>query len=111
MSGMDEWDNDPTVRAMRMVFKEIEDAQERFFSRMEINSYDQRIRHWRETALIIFERAVSYANRVGILINEKTASDIYLHCLARIMRSDGIDILEAFLPKPKGLEGILKEVL
>jgi hypothetical protein len=111
MSGMDEWGKDPAVRAMRKVFKEMEDAQRTFLGCMGIESYDPRIRHWRETALVLFERAFSHANRVGMLINEKAASGIYLHCLARIMRSEGMVVQEAFLPDSTGIEEIFKEAL
>jgi len=111
MSGMDEWGRDPAVRAMRKVFKEMEYAQGVFFNHMGIENYDPRIRHWRETALVLFERAFSHANRSEMSINEKTASKIYLHCLARIMRSEGIGIKESFLPDSIDIDGILKEAL
>jgi hypothetical protein len=111
MSDMDDWGKDPAVRAMRKVFKEMEDSQGIFFRRLGIGHYDTRIRHWRETALVQFERAFSHASRAGVLTNEKTASEIYLHCLARIMRSEGIDIQDAFLPDSIGIEEILKEAL
>jgi hypothetical protein len=111
MSGADEWGKDPAVRAMRKVFREMEDAQGEFFSRMGIGDYDPRIRPWREKGLVLFERAFSYANRAGVLPNEKAASEIYLHCLARIMRSEGVSIHKEFLPGVIDIEEIFKEAL
>jgi hypothetical protein len=111
MSGVDEWGKDPAVRVMRKMFKEMEDAQGIFFSRLGTGHYDPRIRHWREKALLLFERAFSHANRAGMLINEKTASEIYLHCLARIMRTEGVAIQEEFLSGVIDIEEILKEAL
>jgi hypothetical protein len=111
MSDIDEWGKDPAVRAMRKVFKEMEDAQGEFFSRMGIGNYDPRLRHWREKALALFEKAFSFANRSGMQINEKIASEIYLHCLAQIMRVEGVDILDDFLSGRLDIEAILKEAL
>jgi len=109
MSGVDEWGKDPAIKAMRKVFKSMEDAQGVFFSRLEINSYDPHIRLWREKALVLFEKTLSRANKAGMSINDKTASDIYIHCLARIMKAQGIVIPETYLPEPSGIEGLLKE--
>lgn len=109
MSGVDEWGKDPAVRAMRKMFKSMEDSQGEFFSRLGINGYDPHIRFWREKALVLFEKTISRANRAGMSINEKTASDIYIHCLAHIMKAQGIVISETYLPEPIGIEGLLKE--
>jgi hypothetical protein len=111
MSGSDEWGKDPAVRAMRKVFKEMEAVQDEFFIRMGIGNFDPSLRHWREKALVLFERAFSYANRSGVVINEKIASEIYLYCLARVMRAEGVDVQDDFLPGKKDIERILMEVL
>jgi hypothetical protein len=111
MSEVDEWGKDPAVRAMRKVFKAMEDAQGEFFGRMGIGNCDRRIRNWREKALVLFERIFSNTRRPGVLSNEKVVSEIYLYCLARIMRSEGINIPETSLPETMGIEEIIKEEL
>jgi hypothetical protein len=111
MSGVDEWGKDPAVRAMRNVFREMEDAQSEFFCRMGTGNYDPRVRHWREKALILFEKAFSYASRLGKQIDEKIASEIYIYCLARVMMAEGVDVQDDFLPGKKDIEKILMEVL
>jgi len=42
MTGADEWGRDPTVRAMKKIFRAIDDAQREFFNLMEIDRYDHR---------------------------------------------------------------------
>lgn len=111
MNDIDEWGRDPAVRSMRKVFKGMEDAQREFFDRIGIHNYDPRIRSWREKALALFEKAFSRANNAGLIISENTASNIYLHCLAHVMGNQGMELAENFLPKPTGIEDILKEVL
>lgn len=98
MNYVDEWGRDPAVRAMRTVFKGMEDAQREFFDRMGIDRFDIRIRSWREKALDLYEKAFFQAHNSGKAINEKTASNIYLHCLARVMKGEGLEIPDDYLP-------------
>jgi len=92
MENADEWGRDPAVRAMRKVFRGMEDAQGEFFSRMGIHRYDPRIRLWREKALVLFEGEISPANNSGLTVNEEIASNIYVKCLARVMKAQGMEI-------------------
>lgn len=92
MKNADEWGRDPAVRAMRKVFKGMENAQGELFSRMGIHRYDPRIRLWREKALALFEDAFSRANNNGLIVSENTSSNIYLQCLARVMKAQGMEI-------------------
>lgn len=111
MTVVDEWGRDPAVKAMRKIFKVMDDAQRELFTRMEIHRYDPRIRPWREKALVLFERAFSHANRAGMSVNEKTASDIYIYCLTHLMRASGVEISDTNLPDRAGIENVLKEIL
>ena len=111
MAGTDEWGMDPTVSAMRKIFRAMDDSQREFFNRMEIHRYDPRIRPWREKALVLFEKAFSHAGRAGVSFNEDTASIIYLHCLAEVMRAQGIDVPYINLSDKAGVEDVLKEIL
>jgi hypothetical protein len=47
---------------------------------------------------------------MGIPVDEQTASAVYVHCLAKVMGSDGIKIPAGLLPETKGVENILGEV-
>jgi hypothetical protein len=110
MTDMDEWGKDPSVQFMRKVFKEMEKAQHELLQRLDITPYDLRIRRWRDQALSLFERAWGVANRMGIMIDEHTASLVYVHCLAKVISAERINIPPGILPEAKNVERILKEV-
>ena len=108
MTDIDEWGKDPSVQIMRKVFKGMENAQHELLKRLDITPYDLRIRRWRDQALALFERACGVANRMGITIDEHTASVVYVHCLAKVMSADRINIPPGILPEAKSVERILK---
>jgi hypothetical protein len=107
---MDEWGRDPSVQAMRRVFKEMEESLEDILGKLDISPYDHRIRGWLEKALAKFERARGVANQMGIIMNEQTAPVVYAHCLAKIIASEGIEIREGILPADKVSERLINEV-
>jgi hypothetical protein len=107
---MDEWGRDPSVQAMRRVFKEMEESLEDILGKLDISPYDHRIRGWLEKALAKFERARGVANQMGIIMNEQTAPVVYAHCLAKIIASEGIEIREGILPADKESERLIHEV-
>jgi hypothetical protein len=107
---MYEWGKDPSVQIMRRVFKEMEKAQHELLKRLNMNIYDLRIRRWREQALALFERAWGVANQMGITMDEHTASLVYVHCLAKVVVADRINIPADILPEAKSIEKILKEI-
>jgi transcription initiation factor TFIIIB Brf1 subunit/transcription initiation factor TFIIB len=111
MHDSDEWGKDPSVRIMRTVFKEMEKAQQALLSRLDISSYDLRIRKWRETSLALFEQAWGVANRTGISMDATMASAVYVHCLAKTIGSEGNEIPEGIVPEGKEIERLLKEML
>ena len=110
MTDTDEWGKDPSVQIMRRVFKGMEKAQHELLKRLDITPYDLRIRRWRDQALALFERACGVANRMGITIDEHTASAVYVHCLAKVMGAERINIPSGILPDAKSVERIFKEV-
>ena len=110
MTDMDEWGKDPSVQIMRKVFKGMEKAQHELLKRLDIMPYDPRIRRWRDQALALFERAWGVANRMAITMDEHTASAVYVHCLAKIMGAERINIPADILPEAKSVERIFKEV-
>ena len=106
----DEWGKDPSVQIMRKVFKEMEKAQHELLKRLDIIPYDLRIRSWRDQALALFERTWGVSNRMGVTMNEHTAPAIYIHCLAKIMGSEGINIPAGILPEAGKELRVFKEV-
>jgi len=110
MADMDEWGKDPSVRIMRKVFNGMEKAQHELLKRLDITPHDPRLRRWRDQALVLFERAWGVANRMGIPMDEHTASLVYVHCLARVMGAERINIPIGILPEAKSVERIFKEV-
>jgi hypothetical protein len=110
MTDVDPWGMDPSVQILRKVFKGMEKAQQEFLKGLNILPYDLRIRRWREQALVLFERAWDVANRMGVTMNEQTASAIYIHCLAKILGSEGINIPAGILPEVEKELRVFKEV-
>jgi hypothetical protein len=107
---MDEWGRDPSVQAMRKVFKGMETSLEEILEKLDITPYDHRIRRWLEKALVKFESAWEIANQTGIIMNEQTAPVVYAHCLAKIIASEGIEIREGVLPADRESEKLINEV-
>ena len=94
----DEWGRDPAVQMMRKVFGRMEHAYGALLKELQLSPFDPRMRQWRETALVICERAWAYATRRGTDMSEEIASDLYAFALARVMGSEGINITEGLVP-------------
>jgi len=107
----DDWGRDPSVQMMRQVFSRMEVVQEEFLKHLNIAPLDARLRHWRETALGCFERAWVYATRRAIHFEEEKAAAVYIHCLARGMALEGINIPPGALPQDQDIEMLLTEAL
>ena len=105
----DEWAKDPSVRMMRKVFEKMEGAQSAILADLNVSSFDERVRPWRERALIIFERLWSYAARKGISMDENEAASIYVFSFTRVMGSDGVEIPERLLPRQPDISKIFEE--
>jgi hypothetical protein len=110
MMGMDEWGRDPSVQAMRKVFKAMETSLEEILKRLDISPYDNRIREWLEKALAKFERSWSVAHQMGIPMDEETAPAVYARCFAKVIGSEGIEIPRGLLPQEKEAERLVHEV-
>jgi hypothetical protein len=107
---MDEWGRDPSVRAMRMVFKEMEKSLDDLLEQLNIDPLDHRIRVWLEKALIKYERAWGVASRMGIRMDENMAPAVYAHCLLKVIGLEGIKIPERLLAIEKDTERLIIEV-
>ena len=91
---MDEWGRDPSVRAMRRVFKAMEASLDDLLEQLNISPLDPRIRGWLEQALAGYERAWGETSRAGMRLDEKMASVLYSGCLVKVMASQGVKIPE-----------------
>ena len=103
MGDMDEWGRDPSVQAMRKVFREMEKARGELLDRLYISPYDTRIRAWSEKSLALFERSLRNTGQRGLIFDKKMAADLYITGLAGIIRSEGIEIPESFLPEKNNI--------
>jgi hypothetical protein len=108
MSFEDEWGHDASVQSMRGVFSSMEEAQQELLLCLNISFLDRRLRRSREQALVLFERAWSKAVREGMM-GEKDAAPLYLHCLARTLRSAGVEVSEELLPRDAKIIHLLKK--
>jgi len=106
----DEWGHDPSVQSLRRVFSFMEEAQRELLRHSNISFFDQRLRHSREQALELFERAWPSGVRKGMM-SEKDAAPLYLHCLARALRSAGVEVSEEWLPRDEKMIRFLQKEL
>ena len=97
---MDEWGRDPSVKAMRRIFKAMEISLNDLIEQLNISPFDYRIRGWLDQALAKYERAWGEASRRGVDMDEKMASAVYVHCLVKIIGSEGIKISESLITPP-----------
>ena len=104
----DEWGDDASVQSMRRVFSSMEEAQRELLLCLNISFLDRRLRHSREQALELFERTWAKAVRKGMM-GEKDAAPLYLHCLARTLRSAGVEVSEELLPRDERITHFLKK--
>ena len=106
----DEWDRDPSVRAMRRVFAAMEAAQKEFIKNLDLSIFDPRMRRWRERALAAFDASWARTARTGVELSETETGALYIHCLGRIMTREGMEVPPEILPGSEKLQKILKEV-
>ena len=108
MPFQDDWGHDASVQRMRRVFSSIEEAQRELLLCLNISYLDRRLRPSREQALELFERTWPKAVRKGMM-GEKDAASLYLHCLARTLRSVGVEVSEEVLPKDEKIIHLLRK--
>jgi len=108
---MDEWGRDPSVRAMRGIFKTMEDAVDDLLKQLNISPLDHRVRGWLEQALANYERAWVEARRQGVPMDEKMATAVYGHCLVKVIGADGIKIPDKALAMESDVGELIREVV
>ena len=106
----DEWGRDPSVQVMRRVFAAMEAAQKEFIKNLGVSPYDHRLRRWRERARAAFDASWARTARSGVELSEREAGAIYVHCLGKIMTTEGMDAPPETLPQSEKLKKILREV-
>jgi hypothetical protein len=109
MDNPDEWARDPSVRMMRKVFENMECAQSTILTDLNVSPFDERVRSWRERALVIFERLWAYALRKRVSMDGKEAANIYTFSLIRVMDSDGMKIPEKLFPRQSDISKLFEE--
>lgn len=107
----DEWGHDPSVQSMRRVFSFMEEAQQGLLKRLNISLFEQRLRRARKQALELFERAWPLAVRKGMMMNEKDAAPLYIHCLAKALSLVGVEVPKDLLPRDEKIIHFLQEKL
>jgi hypothetical protein len=108
---MDEWGRDPSVRAMRGIFKTMEDSVDDLLKQLNISPLDHRVRGWLEQALAKYERAWAEARRQGVRMDEKMATAVYDHCLVKVLGAEGVNVPESRLIVNQDVERELSSLL
>jgi len=108
---MDEWGRDPSVRAMRRIFKTMEDSVDDLLKQLNLSPLDHRVRGWLEQALAKYERAWVEARRQGVRLDEKMAAAVYAHCLGKVVGADGIKVPASRVTIDKDVERLMSEVV
>jgi hypothetical protein len=112
VNNVDDWGIDPSVQYMRQVFSRMEIVQKNLIEKLEISSFDTRLRNIRENAKLLFEGVWYKADREKLdLRDDDTPEKIYSYCLAWYLNNVGIEVPENFLPNDKRISTIIKEVL
>ncbi len=111
MSFQDEWAHDPSVQMMRKVFSQMEKAQEGLLRNLKISPFDQRLRDGREHARDLFERLWPLAAKKRIVVGEKEAALLYVHCLSHALSSKGVKAASKGLEENEEIVRFLKENL
>jgi hypothetical protein len=89
----------------------METAQQELLEHLNISPFDRRLRHSREQALELFERAWPLALRKGVMMGEKDAAPLYIHCLVRALGSIGVELPKEFSPADEKILRFLQEEL
>jgi hypothetical protein len=111
MDAGDEFGHDPQVKYLRRVFAGMEKAQADLIRRLGVSPLDYRLRRIREASLKLFEEGWMLANRQGTISTEKEIAILYIHCLARVLSANRIQVPREELPAHDGISRFMKEVL
>ena len=111
MSFRDEWEHDSSVQMMRKIFSQMEKVQEELLRDLKISPFDQRLRDGREHARDLFERLWPIATRQGIVVGERDAALLYVHCLAHALCQRGVEAPTRVSEKDEKIVRFLKERL
>lgn len=107
----DEWDRDPSVQMMRKIFSQMEKAQGELLKDLDLSPFDQRLRDGREDARDLFERFWPIATRQGVVVGEREAASLYIHCLAHALSQRGVEAPKKASEENEKIVRFLKERL
>ncbi len=106
-----DWGADPQVRYLRRVFADIEAAQAQLLEKVNVSSFDDRLRRWRDAALKLFEKTWILSARQGLSAGEGEISSMYLHCLAHYLRLNRVEVSQEALPASEAIDRLIMEAL
>ncbi len=109
MSQADTWGMDPQVRAMRAVFQAMEEEGQKLLSRAGISPQDPRLRAWRDLARDLFSAAWPRAMRQDLARDPQGAGRLYLLCLARVLKGEGVEAMPEPHPGDDPLSAIIEK--
>lgn len=89
----------------------MEREQDSLLKEIDLSSSDMRLRHCRETALGMYERACGHAAAKRLAWDETTYAAIYIGCLLREMEKRGIRIPDSVQAAHQRHTDLLREVL
>jgi len=105
----DQWGQDPAVRTMRRVFARMETLQGELLGRLALSPLDERLRRARELARNLFERAWPMAQQKALVEDEEEIAALYLHCFARVLHWERINVPEESFREDKKITRFLSE--
>jgi hypothetical protein len=106
----DQFGSDPQVRYLRRIFAGMERKQSELLERIGVVPTDYRLKRIREAALKHFEKAWMLAGRRGIVETEDEIGDLYVHCLAKVLSGNRINVPGEFLSSNTKISDVVKEV-
>jgi hypothetical protein len=109
MTTRNDWDRDPSVRAMRGLFSRMEAGQDDLLKEVGISSHDSRLRPCREEARDFFERVLSLSAARGRGQSEVDAAALYIHCLIRALKQHGLPVPAGAFQKDSPIEELFRE--
>lgn len=111
MPTRDEWGHDPAVQMMRRIFSLMEISQKDLLRALNISLFDPRLRRARSRARDLFEQTWPLAMQKEIVSNERGAALLYMHCLARTLSLNGIEVPDRVFPESERIAMFLRKEL
>ena len=76
---------------------------------MALSLFDNRLRHSRDQARMVFEQAWTLGARRGVIVKEEDIVSLYLYCLGRVLGLSGIAISGEVLPADEKIAALVRD--